>query len=262
MSDWLAHGGVAFLTPLALAFVIYPIARRLNRDWIVLLLAALFFSFIVMIIKELGDQQISRNDIMADIAGIFFGSAVLAGLFFSGNAAVKKEGHLLLRHREPGGVGSFRKIVSRKRDASLREVLMLAVRFLQYGTNFYTRTANTVGDPETKRMCRELARHEARKVARLQDTLNTWLPQSLSPRMVEWAQMFIYKNDLYTRQFSANSSRKEILNYAVSCRNRMKRFYSHFRNTFPELWKRMHLEYLIEEEEEDRKALLAAIVRD
>jgi rubrerythrin len=259
MNDWLAHGGVAFLTPLALALVIYPIAKRLNRDWIVLLLVALFLSFIVMIIKELGDQQISRNDIIADITGIFFGSAVLAGLFFSGNAAVNKEGHLLLRRRESGDRRFFQTIVPRKRDASLREVLMLAVRFLNFGVNFYTRTANVVADPDTKKLCLELARNEARKVTRLQDTLNTWLPQSLSPRMVEWAQMFICKNDLYARKFSAASSKSEILNYAVSCRNKMKRFYSHFRNTFPELWKRMHLEYLIEEEEEDRKALLAVI---
>ncbi len=259
--DNLLHGGIAFLTPFVLAFIIYPIAKRFNKDWISLLTGALFLSLVVMIVKEITDQYISRADIIADLAGIFLGLFVLAGIFFLGNAAVNKEGRLLLRWRSKVQKRSLPSLIFRKREASLREVLFVGVKLSQSGARFYREMAYNVDDLATKELCWDLAKAEECKAARLADTLNTWLPRPLSPQMVEWSQTFIYKNNLYITKFTSHSSKKEILTYAVTCKDKMRRFYSHFKSSFPELWKRMHLDYLIQEEMNHKEELRSVLKR-
>jgi rubrerythrin len=207
-----------------------------------------------MIIKELGDSAISRNDIVADMAGLFFGTAVLAGLFLTGNAAVNKEGRSPAKLRDRVSSGGF--IVStRRQEVSLRELLMAGLKLAHLGARFYSKTAEVVKDLKARELCLELAQVETRNAEQLSFILNAWLPSPIRPSIVEWTQMFIFKNDLYNRKFSSSASEKEILKYAIRCDEKMRRFYRYFRNSFPELWKRMQLDELIQAEVDQKRGL-------
>ncbi|NTV28801.1 MAG: ferritin family protein [Candidatus Omnitrophica bacterium] len=256
MDDLTAHATIAFLTPLACALLVYPLAKRLRRDWVTLLIAAVFLAFVAMVLKELGDSQVSRNDIFADLSGLFFGTAVLAGLFGTSNAAMEK----ILRvsavpsRGSPFGISPDGKGTTR-REMSLREVLFLALKLAHFGVQFYQRAARRMQGHRARQLCLELARMEMRQAARLSDMLETWLPRPVRPSLVEWTQWFIERHDLYVRRFSSDASEADVLKYAIGCAEKMKRFYRHFRNAFPELWKRSHLEELVQAEEEHRHRL-------
>lgn len=246
MDDFWAHGLVAFLTPFAWAMILIPLAKKFNKNWLPYWVGALLLSLAVMVVKELGDQYISRNDIVADLAGLFFGTALLSTCFNSGHNLFEAKADRSGQGRSFYQTLFLPKISPVGSGVSLREVLLIGLNLACFGARFYTRIAGQIKDQQARQLCLDLAYDQQRQAQRLSSILQEWLPKAVRPSLMEWAQVFVFKQDLYTRKFDPDVSKKEILRYAISCDDKMRKVYGHFRGYFSESWKRIQLDELIE----------------
>lgn len=258
-----AHGLFAFFVPIAWAAIIYPICRKYKKNWIVLLVVSVVLSLLAMVVKEFFDDHISINDIVADILGIFFGSAVVALTFLYESQPLESEKDLCERpsvpqkkaKREETYVFSPNHYPLANRKVSLRILLSMGVKVELRGEAYYRRASRKVSNPEVKIIFAKLAAEQKEQARGIQNILEKWLPRPLDPNFANWFDLEIIRHDIFTTEPTEEVTEREALEYAIRSAMKIRGLYRIFMNCFPEEWKKLSLEELINEKDRHAEML-------
>jgi rubrerythrin len=246
--DLAFKGIVAALVPLGWAAIFYPLMRKLKKGWPALLIVATLLSLSLFVIKEVMDSITPAFDeIVTYTLGIFFGGAVLS-LFFNYKSrwlrASPKKGTFL--HNPKG-----------KNNIHLRHLLRVAISIEEEGENFYDNLAENAENPDVRNLCRKLAVDEVRHRQYFQKTLNRWLSIPADMRSLDLLKKKLRKKGIFSDPPPLDVSEEGMIKYAIEQENKTADFYLSFENSFPDAWKKMHVERLVEEEKEHAKKLMA-----
>lgn len=243
MNDTLAHGIVAFFTPIAWALILYPYSRYRKNAWKRMITLSIIFSFLVMIVKEIFDNNISGMDVMADILGLFFGVACISILFSLGNKMLSKAALGLERH------------------ISLRDLLVAAVSIERRGVKFYEDAAKQVRNLKANELCLTLAKEEALHAKNIAALLNRWLTKAPDPDFLVWVEEEAMCYNIFRQPIAQTASEQEIILYAIAQEKNSYAFYASFRDYFPDTWKRIHIDTLMQAEK-DHEIRLAKLLKE
>ncbi|MBN1526999.1 MAG: ferritin family protein [Candidatus Omnitrophica bacterium] len=140
----------------------------------------------------------------------------------------------------------------------LRQILQMGVMVEKRGEEFYKGLADRPGDTKTRELYRRLADAETRHKEFIEKTLAEWKPIALDA-----ASMRVFDQETRFRGIFASppppdSSEEDAAKYAVAQEWKMVDFYRFFENDFPDAWRAMKLQELVEEERRHVKAIVAA----
>ncbi|MFC1808764.1 ferritin family protein [Candidatus Omnitrophota bacterium] len=248
---------IAFLMPGIVALIIYPIARRKKLSWVIFLITLLCLSLGAVIIKELINPDCTRDTVIADVASLFLGVGCVGALFYNKNKDFAKDSHIDHKSQEDNSLLSAFVAATRQggMKVSLRELLNVSLTIEKRGEDFYRKASNVVSDPNVRELCRRLSYFEARHAEKIAAVLNQWLPRAPRPRFVEWTEKYIKKHTLFMESFNTTTAITDVLKSAIATEEITQKFYTSLKHSFPDFWKRQHLEYLIQEEAEHREML-------
>jgi len=246
--DLAFKGILAALIPLGWAVIFYPLIRKLRKAWPVLLIVASLLSLSLFVIKEVMDNITPVFDeIVTYTLGIFFGGVVLS-LFFNFKSRWL---------RTSPKKGSFLHNPKGKNNIHLRHLLRIAISIEEQGENFYDNLAEKTINPDVRHLCRKLAVDEVRHRQYFEKTLNRWLPIPSDMHSIDLLKQKLKKKGIFLDPLPPDVSEEDMIKYAIEQEKKTAEFYLSFENGFPDAWKRMHVERLVEEERSHAKKLMA-----
>lgn len=228
----LLHLVIAFFVPIAWTLILYPFYRSRKGSRLLLILSAAVFSALVMVIKELAEHsvKITANQIIADVAGIFFGMAAVSAVFFLRGRRFTQKARIL------------------GREMSIQDVLTLAREVETRSEDFYMGASRMIKDASAADLCVLIAGEE-RKHREIVDTmLSKLLPASQGAEFAKWAAARIAGYGIFVFDFSAESVTPEgLLRYAIAQEKRTQDLYISFKKAFPD-FHRVYIKTLIDAE--------------
>jgi len=156
-----------------------------------------------------------------------------------------------------GGFTFLRNIIKRK-SIHLRHLLQIGILMEERGKNFYDKLADRAINPDVKRLCNKLAGDEIRHKQLIEDTLSHWLPFPIYPETLERLERKMNVRGIFLNPPPLDSKEEDMAKYAIEQEKKSADFYLSFEKTFPEIWKRMHVQNLAMEEKSHANDLIAA----
>ncbi len=140
----------------------------------------------------------------------------------------------------------------------LRQILQMGVMMEKRGQDFYNGLAERAGDTKTKELYRRLADAETRHKELIEKTLAEWKPIALDGESLRVFDQETGFRGIFSSPPSFDSSEEEAAKYAIAQEWKMVDFYRFFENDFPDAWRAMKLQELVEGERRHVKAIVAA----
>ena len=240
---------VSFAIPFCWAFLLYPIVKKINKTWYYLLTATTVLSILLLILKEIFDNKSPLiNDVAMYTLGLFFGSALLAYIFYAKNL-------WLMKLAEDN---SFLNILSMKRHVPLQNILLAGVLFEEEGVKFYNMLAKTSTDEKSRELCMQLAKKEVEHKIKLEKWLTKWLPVPIESDILSTLYENVERKGIFMDIPPSDSSEEDMVKYALIQEKKMEEYYRSFKGSFPDAWDKLQIELLANEERLHAKTLLDA----
>lgn len=254
------HGLIAFFIPFGWAVILYPFYIRNRENWEKLLIAVVVLSFLVMVVKELFDPEISVNDIVADILGLFFGTSIVSSAFHLGSKLPSKQNKHLKQKilKEYNEIKQYVKKMGNvnQRQISLRNVVAIGIKIQEKGVTLYEVITKKTSDPKKRELFSMLAKEKREDAKKLNILLSRWSPKVPDPDFLEWMDKEIDHQEIFISNTLIDSSEQEILEYAIKQEDNISSLFSSFKKNFPKYsWKMTQLESLILAVKENRDKL-------
>ena len=140
----------------------------------------------------------------------------------------------------------------------MRHLFQAAIVAEEKGKAFYERLAEKVVQPEVRELCRKLAAEEAGHKKFIAGILSQWPPLPPARESLKQVSVEMEGSGILKDPPAANCTEEEMVRYAVQQERKMAAFYLFFEDTFPELWKKMHIHDLVVAERSHERALTNA----
>jgi rubrerythrin len=229
----------AIIIPLGWAVIFYPFMRRAKKDWDILILIATLLSFSTLIFKEIiykVDPDLAKT--FAYVAGMLFGVAVLYFIFkFKSNwLEAPPEDDILFRNYQI------------ETKIPMRHLFQVAIRLEGEGKDFYTMLAEKASDGKARKLWQELANDETAHKQLFENTLSRWLPRPADNESLDSLIKELRSRGLFSNPPLPDATEEEAVKYAIHNEEMTADFYLSFEKTFPDAWKKLHIQELVNTE--------------
>lgn len=235
----IAHGIISFIVPFAWAIILYPYCRLFHKDWEKMLFFVVGLSLVSMVAKEYFDSGVSVNDIVADILGIFFGTALLALFFRLKDKNLSKNVFVSVFQQE----------------FSLHGMLMIAQKIEERASVFYEEAGGIADFTPLKDLFKEISMEKRERYHGITAIINKWLPKEPNKDFYLWVEKEFRKHYTFAEHFCSADRSVDILKYAIKQEKNMKEFYRAFKQIFPRKWGRSYVQWLVKGETQQGKSL-------
>jgi len=247
--DLSARALIAFLVPLAWAAIFYPIMRKTQKPWHILVIVASILSFSTLVLAKIIERATPMfGEIVFYAIGILFGIAALSFLFSSKSRWLETL---------PKGDIVFRGHKMRRR-IHMRYLFQVAISVEEQGKEFYTKLADKASNVEVKNLCSRLASEEDAHKRLFQDTLSRWLPLPADREPLHLLTQELRSKGLFSDPPPPDATEEDMVTYAIEQEKKTADFYLSFEKLFPDAWKKMHIETLVREERAHANKLMAS----
>lgn len=127
----------------------------------------------------------------------------------------------------------------------LRQVFQLAIRLEECGKLFYENLAVRLSSEDAKKLCRTLAREEEEHKHVFQKHLSQWQSVHFNEQYIDALVTDLRQKGFFSEAMPPETGEKEMLAYAIAQEEKTAQFYQALESTFPEAWKRLHIQQLV-----------------
>lgn len=156
------------------------------------------------------------------------------------------------------GLITFLRNITRKKSIHLRHLFQIGILMEERGRDFYIKFADKVVKPEVKKLCNKLAEDEIRHKQLIEEALSHWLSFPIYPETLASLEDDLRKRGIFLTPPPPDSSEEEMAKFAIEQEKGTVNFYLSFEKSFPEAWKRMHIQKMVMEEQSHANDLIAA----
>lgn len=238
---------LAIIIPLGWGAIFYPVLRKSQKSWPILIIIASALSFATLVLKEILDKV---NPVFAETftyaAGILFGLAALYFIFKfkSKGLEAAPQDHVFFRNHTIGT------------EIPMRYLFQVAILLEEQGKEFYGKLADKALDVKAKKLWRDLANDESNHKRLFEIALSRWLPRPANKKVLESLVQELGSAGLFSNPPPPDATEKTIINYAIQQEEKTADFYHSFEKGFPDAWKRMHIQGLVTTEREHANKLM------
>jgi rubrerythrin len=226
----------AIIIPLGWAVIFYPFMRRAKKRWDILILIATLLSFSTLILKEIIHKVDSPlYDTFIYGLGIIFGVLVLYSFFrLKSNwlEGLPKDDMFFRDHRI-------------EEKIPMRHLFQIAIRLEEEGKDFYTILAEKASDEKARKMWQKLANDETDHKRLFEKTLSQWLPRPADKESLNSLINELRDRGLFSNPLLPDATEEEAVKYAIHNEEMTADFYLSFEKTFPDAWRKMHIQELV-----------------
>jgi rubrerythrin len=220
--------------------------RKAKKRWDILILIATFFSFSTLILKEIIHEVDSPfYDIFIYGLGIIFGVLVLYSFFrLKSNwlEGLPNDDMFFRDHRI-------------EEKIPMRHLFQVAILLEEDGNNFYTMLAEKASDEKARKMWQKLANDETAHKRLFEKTLSQWLPRPADNESLDTLIRELRNRGLFSNPLLPDATEEEAVKYAIHNEEMTADFYLSFEKTFPDAWRKMHIQDLVAMERQHAEKL-------
>lgn len=249
----LYHAIVSLLIPLGWAIILYPFYLRKSEEWKKTLLFVVVLSFMTMFVKEFIDSEFSINDVVANLLGLFFGTAIVLALFrLKQNWSSRRETDVdSLDESVDGGIefrGGIQGDEPDDRDRiSLRDLVALGVNIQEKGVSLYDGAVKGLNNPKAQELCIRLAQEKREEEDKLRRLLFRWPHKVKDADFFRKMEIEIKDREIFAMHLLEDSIESDLLNYAIQQEGKISDLFSGFKRSFEkEPWKMRQLDIFIQ----------------
>lgn len=236
----------AIIIPLGWVVIFYPFMRRAKKRWDILLLTATLLSFSTLILKEIIYKVDSPfYDIFIYGLGIIFSVFVLYSLFrLKSNwlEGLPNDDMFFRDHRIDEKI-------------PMRHLFQVAILLEEEGKNFYNMLAGKASDDKARKMWQKLANDETTHKRLFEKTLSQWLPRPADNESLDTLIRELRDRGLFSNPLLPDATEEEVVKYAINNEEMTADFYLSFEKTFPDAWRKMHIQELVKTERQHAEKL-------
>lgn len=264
----LYHAIVSLFIPLGWATILYPFYLRKGEKWKKTLLFVIVLSFMTMVVKELIDAEFSVNDVVANILGLFFGTAIVSTLFhFKEKVSSKQNKHksssgdIEKKDNETEKHFQGDKIEDQKL-VSLRNLVALGAKIHEKGVSLYDGIFEGLSDPKVQELCVRLAQDKREEADKLRRLLFRWPHKVIDVEFFKEMEEEIKDREIYNMHILVDSTERDLLNYAIKQEEKISSLFSSFKGSFlKDPWKMKQLEIFIKSINDYKERLKVEILK-
>jgi rubrerythrin len=228
------------------AVIFYPLMRKAKKRWDILILIATSFSLATLILKEIiYEVDTPLYDIFSYGLGIFFGVLVLYSLF-------RLKSNWLEGLPNDDMIFRDHKI---EEKIPMRHLFQVAILLEKEGKDFYTMLAEKALDGEAKKIWKKLANDETAHKRFFEKTLSRWLPRPADNKPLDSLIKELRSGGLFSNPPLPDATEEEVVEYAVHNEEMTADFYLSFEKTFPDAWRKLHIQELVNTERQHAEKL-------
>ncbi len=246
--DLIFKGILAFSVTVGWAIILYPIFYRYRKPWYSLCGVSAGVTFGIFFAKELADATPPGFDEFLSYGlGIFFSIAVLTFLFlFQQNRLnlISKDSAFFRKHELDERI-------------PLRNILQVSAEIEEEGKNFYYDFAGKTKYSEARELCLWLVKEEEAHRDLLIRLLGHWLPRPVDELTTSAILQKFHSRGVFRKPPSADSPEEIWIQYALLQESLMADIYGSFEEAFPEIWKRLRIQQLVNEEMKHTEKILS-----
>lgn len=145
------------------------------------------------------------------------------------------------------------------KNVRMRHLFQAAVQVEEQGIAFYQKLANRTADDKVRKLCLTLADDEEKHRQLFQEALARWTALPPDPQILDALLNELKSTGLFLEPDHAELSERKLLEYAVNQEKKTAVFYAAFEHSFPDFWKRMHIQHLVLTENKHATELAALL---
>lgn len=237
--DLIFKGTIAFFVVFGWAIILYPYFRKHRKPWYSLCGTAAGATFGIFLVKELVDKALPVFDELLSYAlGIFFAIVVIAILFLAQQSRlnqIARDGVLSRKHGIDGRI-------------PLRHILQVSMQIEEQGKIFYANLAESTGKNDVRELCLWLSKEEEAHRELLASLLGQWLPRPVDQLATSALLQKFHDKGIFLSPPGFDSGEEVLIQYALQQEYLMAEIYATFEEAFPEIWKRLRIQQLMNEE--------------
>lgn len=230
---------VVFFVFLGWAVIFFPLARRFRNNQVFLVFIPALITLLILIAKNTVCDKCHLSDKgLYQSIGVFFGIAAIVAFYNVKSSWLGVSARTSALYRNGRNHS----------NVHLRHVLYVGMLMEERGKNFYEQLADMVQDEKAKLLCAELAETEMKHKKHIEKVLAQWSPLPIDAESMTRAEQALKNSGIYLDLPPMGAAENDIIKYAIEQERKQVEFYRSFESAFPEGWKKMSLELIVQDE--------------
>ncbi|MBN1833424.1 MAG: ferritin family protein [Deltaproteobacteria bacterium] len=127
----------------------------------------------------------------------------------------------------------------------MRHFFQIAILLEEEGKDFYTMLTSKASDRKAKEMWQKLASDETNHKRLFEKILSRWLPRPADSESLNSLIKELRNRGLFSNPLLPDATEEEVVKYAIHNEEMTADFYLSFAKTFPDAWRKMHIQELV-----------------